>query len=78
MNLFTKTSKSLAVSRTSQQAGTALAGRLHLLPSQVWFGKSCAVQLEYFQLLSPDLVHLSTPTVVSVQTGVNPGHYMEG
>ena len=35
----------LAVSRTSQQAGTALAGRLHLLPSQVWFGTSCVVQL---------------------------------
>ena len=63
-NLWTyslNSTKSLAVSRTSQQAvqaGTALAGSLHLLPSQVWFGTSCAaVQLEYFLLLSPDVVH---------------------
>ena len=67
MNLFTKNTKSLAVSRTSQQAGTALAGSLHLLPSQVWFGTSCAMQLEYFLMLSPGVVHLSTLAVVCVQ-----------
>ena len=75
MNLFTKNTKSLAVFRTSQQAGTALAGRLHLLPSQVWFGTSCAVvQLEYFLLLSPDVVHLSTLAVVRVHTDANPDY----